>query len=69
MLDTIKEYYEATGEMIGIKPAGGISTPEEALSYYLLVKHILGERWLSSVHFRIGASSLADKVYDEIIHL
>jgi len=69
MLDTIKEYYEAIGEMIGIKPAGGISTPEEALSYYLLVKHILGERWLSSVHFRIGASSLADKVYDEIIHL
>jgi deoxyribose-phosphate aldolase len=69
MLDTIKEYYEATGEMIGIKPAGGISTPEDAVSYYLLVKHILGERWLSSAHFRIGARSLADKVHEEIIHI
>jgi deoxyribose-phosphate aldolase len=67
MLDTIKEYFENTGKMIGVKPAGGISTPEDALTYYLLVKHTLGERWLSHAHFRIGASSLADKVYKEII--
>ena len=67
MLDTIKEYFDATGNMIGIKPAGGISTPDDAITYYLLVKHILGERWLSRTHFRIGASSLADKVYDETI--
>ena len=67
MLDTMKEYYEATGKMIGIKPAGGISTPEDAITYYLLVKHVLGERWLTNSYFRIGASSLADKVYDEIV--
>ncbi len=67
MLETIKEYYEATGKMIGIKPAGGISTPEDAITYYLLVKHVLGERWLTNSYFRIGASSLADKVYDEIV--
>ncbi len=68
MLDTIKEYYENTGEVIGIKPAGGISTPEDAIIYYSLVKHVLGERWLSNTHFRIGASSLADKVYEEIVN-
>jgi deoxyribose-phosphate aldolase len=68
MLDTIKEYYENTGKMIGIKPAGGISTPEDAIIYYSLVKHVLGERWLSNTHFRIGASSLADKVYEEIVN-
>ena len=31
MLDTIREYYEASGKMIGIKPAGGISTADDAI--------------------------------------
>jgi len=67
MIDTIKEYYEKTGKMIGIKPAGGISEPDEAIIYYLLVAEVLGEKWLSEKYFRIGASRLADKVYNEII--
>jgi len=70
MLDTIKEFYEKTkGTKIGIKPAGGISTPDDAIAYYLLVKNILGEEWLNKDLFRIGASRLAGKVYDEIIDL
>lgn len=68
MLDTIREYYEASGKMIGIKPAGGISTADDAISYYLLVKHVLGERWLSNSVFRIGASSLADNVYNVLVN-
>lgn len=66
MLDTINEYYEKTGKMIGIKPAGGISEPEEAILYYLLVKEILGNKWLSKNYFRIGASRLADNIYGKI---
>ena len=66
MLDTIKEYYDKTGIMIGIKAAGGISTADEAISYYLLVNHILGEKWLNNKYFRIGASRLADNVFNEI---
>lgn len=66
MLDTIKEYHEATGKKIGIKPAGGISEPEVAVDYYVLVKEILGEEWLSNKLFRIGASRLANKVYEII---
>ena len=66
MLDTIKEYYEKTGKIIGIKPAGGISEPEEAILYYLLVQEILGDKWLSNSFFRIGASRLADNIYNEI---
>lgn len=66
MLDTIKEYYEKTGIQIGIKPAGGISEPEVAIDYYLLVKEVLGSDWLKSNLFRIGASRLANKVYDLI---
>jgi len=67
MLDTIKEYFEATGKMIGIKPAGGISEPDEAIHYYCMVKSVLGEAWLNSSHFRIGASRLAGKVHREIL--
>jgi len=66
MLDTIKEYYEKTGKKIGIKPAGGISEPEVAMDYYLLVREILGDTWLNKELFRIGASRLANKVYELI---
>lgn len=66
MLDTVKEYFEKTGNMIGIKAAGGIRESEEAIRYYSLVKEVLGENWLNSKYFRIGASSLADNVSKDI---
>lgn len=69
MLDTIKEYYDKTGIKIGIKAAGGISTPDEAIAYYLLVKDVLGYKWLNKDYFRIGASKLADNIYNEIIEI
>ena len=46
MLDTINEYRQKTGKMIGVKPAGGIATPDDALHYYLMVKETLGNEWL-----------------------
>ena len=67
MLDTIKEYYEETGVKVGIKAAGGISTPEVALQYYALVDAILGEEWLTKDLFRIGASRLATNLVDAIL--
>ncbi|KRY27352.1 putative deoxyribose-phosphate aldolase [Trichinella spiralis] len=45
---------------VGFKAAGGIKTAQEAIVYYVLVKQILGERWLSREYFRIGASELLD---------
>lgn len=68
MMSIIKEYYEKTGIMVGFKPAGGISDAETALNYYLLLKHILGEKWLSPNYFRFGASRLAGAVYQELIN-
>ncbi len=67
MIDTIKEYYEATGTMIGMKPAGGISDVETALKYYAVLQSVLGEAWMNNTYFRIGASRLADKVFNAII--
>ncbi len=67
MLDTIKEYYNKTGRKIGVKPAGGISEPDDAIKYYLLTQAVLGNEWMNNSLFRIGASRLADKMYDFII--
>ncbi len=64
MLDTIKEYLEKTGKSIGIKPAGGIRTVDQALAYYVLVNEILGPQWLNKKYFRIGASSLAKNILE-----
>jgi len=66
MIDTIKEYYEATGKKVGFKPAGGMKTPEDALTYYYLVKHILGDEWLNPSLFRVGTSRLAGLILDLI---
>lgn len=67
MCDTIKEYFEATGRMVGFKPAGGMSTIDDALIYYYIVKEVLGERWLNKDYFRVGTSRLAGKVMDELM--
>lgn len=67
MCDTIKEYYEATGRMVGFKPAGGMSTIDDALTYFYIVREVLGERWLNKDYFRVGTSRLAGKVMDELM--
>lgn len=59
MLDVVKRY-AAQGHIVSIKPAGGISTVEEAIPYFKLVYLMLGEEWLNSQRFRIGASRLAE---------
>mgnify|MGYP006279009187 CR=1 FL=1 len=72
MAQAAKAFYNKTGKPIGIKPAGGISTAEDALSYYAIVKEVLGDQWLNSSLFRIGASRLANdlmsKIQEEEIH-
>jgi len=69
MLDAIKEHYEKTGKMIGIKPAGGISEPEDALEFLTVLQAVLGEKWMNKNFFRIGASRLADKILGKIVKL
>jgi Deoxyribose-phosphate aldolase len=52
MLMAIRDYYDETGIMIGMKPAGGISTAKLALHNLVMVKEILGMKWLSNEWFR-----------------
>jgi deoxyribose-phosphate aldolase len=63
----IRDHYEKTGKKIGIKPSGGISTPEEALRYVLLIERILGSGWIDSKFCRIGASRLLKNSIDQLI--
>lgn len=62
MCEAIKEYHAQTGRMVGFKAAGGVSTPEDALNYYTIVRELLGEDWLKANLFRIGTSSLAPRL-------
>ena len=66
MCEAIKEFYEKTGEKIGIKPAGGVGNSSDASYYYSIVEQVLGKEWLNSGLFRLGASRLANKLLSDI---
>lgn len=66
MCQAIKEYYDETGIQIGFKPAGGINTVMDAITYYTIVKEVLGEKWLTNKWFRLGTSRLANMLLSEI---
>lgn len=67
MCKAAKAYYEQTGNKIGIKVAGGVRTPEDAVKYYCIVKSVLGEEWLTKDLYRIGASSAANNLLSAIL--
>ncbi len=67
MLEAIKDYYYETGNMVGMKPAGGISNSKLALQYLIMLKETLGNKWLTNHWFRFGASSLANDLLMQIM--
>lgn len=62
MLYAIKSHFEKTGKKVGIKVAGGVAEPEQAITYMHLTNSVLGKEWLNNTLFRIGASRLVDKL-------
>lgn len=66
MCQTIKEYFQETGVRIGFKAAGGVSTVDDALTYYTIVRELLGKEWLDENLFRIGTSRLANLLVQAI---
>lgn len=67
MAQAVKEYYEKTGNMVGLKAAGGVATTADAVKYYTVVKEVLGEQWLTNEYFRLGASRLANTLLGDIL--
>jgi deoxyribose-phosphate aldolase len=62
MLEAIKDHYLKTNVMVGMKPAGGISTAKSALQYLVMLNETLGSKWMTNEWFRFGASSLANDI-------
>jgi deoxyribose-phosphate aldolase len=73
MLEAVRDWHAATGgtaaggtggdgtaggQMVGVKPAGGIRTTKDAVRLLVTVHETAGDDWLSARYFRIGASSL-----------
>lgn len=67
MCQAIKEYYDQTGIQIGLKPAGGINTVRDAVTYYTIVKEVMGEKWLTNKWFRMGTSRLTNLLISELV--
>ena len=68
MIRAISEYAQRTGHRVGFKPAGGISTAKDALTFMSLMKEELGNPWLSKALFRFGASSLLGDIERQLEH-
>ncbi|HPT21849.1 MAG TPA: deoxyribose-phosphate aldolase [Bacteroidales bacterium] len=66
MCRAISDFYSETGIKVGFKAAGGIVNPSDAINYYQIVSHCLGNDWLNNNLFRIGASRLANNILTEI---
>src|SRR5207244_10720719 len=62
MLESIRDVYEETGRMIGMKPAGGIRQAKQAVQYLVQLHETLGPEWLTPDLYRLGASSLLNDV-------
>ncbi|WP_405592897.1 deoxyribose-phosphate aldolase [Streptomyces sp. NBC_01190] len=58
MLEAVRDFREATGVQVGVKPAGGIRTAKDAIKYLVMVNETVGDDWLTPDWFRFGASSL-----------
>jgi deoxyribose-phosphate aldolase len=58
MLEAVRDFREATGQMIGVKPAGGIRSSKDAIKYLVMVNEVAGPDWLTPEWFRFGASTL-----------
>jgi deoxyribose-phosphate aldolase len=58
MLQAVRDWRERTGELRGVKPAGGIRTTKDAIRHLVAVREVAGPDWLTNELFRFGASSL-----------
>ena len=69
MCHAIKHHYQTTGRMAGFKPAGGIRTSADAMLYMAIVEQVLGSDWMTPEWFRLGASSLANELLNDIARI
>jgi deoxyribose-phosphate aldolase len=81
MLEAIRDWYMATGRLVGMKPAGGIRTAKQSLHYLVMVHEVMGpltqgrpgdsaaNPWLTPTWFRFGASTLCNDILRQLVRL
>ena len=62
MCECIRAFCALTGRKVGFKPAGGLSSAEDASLYYGIVDTVLGSEWLNPGLLRFGASRMANNL-------
>ena len=67
MLEAIRDHFLATGVEIAMKPAGGIRTAKQAITFLIAVKETLGDNWLNNRRYRFGASALLNDLVRQLI--
>jgi deoxyribose-phosphate aldolase len=65
MLQAVRDFADLTGDVCGVKLAGGIRTSKEAVRYLVMVNEVAGEQWLDPHLFRFGASSLLNDLLQQ----
>src|SRR5438128_1737973 len=55
MLEAIRDVYEETGRMVGMKPAGGIRNAKQAVQHLVLVHETLAPHWLTPDLYGLAA--------------
>jgi deoxyribose-phosphate aldolase len=65
MLQAVRDFADLTGDLRGVKLAGGIRTSKEAVRYLVMVNEVAGEQWLDPALFRFGASSLLNDLLQQ----
>lgn len=66
MSKAVSEYNALNNTKVGIKVAGGVSTTEQAVSYYAIVASVCGEEWLNPSLLRFGASRLVNSLISSL---
>ena len=65
MLEAVRDFHDRTGDLRGVKLAGGIRTSKEAVRYLVMVNEVAGDEWLDPALFRFGASSLLNDLLQQ----
>ena len=68
MVRALRDYYQRTGHVVGFKPAGGLRSAKDALSWLILMKEELGQAWLQPGLLRLGASSMLGDIERQLEH-
>jgi len=66
MLEAIRDVYDETGRLVGMKPAGGIRQAKQAVQYLVQLHETLGPDWMTPDLYRLGASTLLNDVLMQV---